>query len=204
MFVLGEIPDDALSGQPEASNGRPRPKRSWPRPRPCRGAAARGWRSAHGLLRRRDPRRRVVGGRRRPGVDEGSLGPDGTVHSEASVADLDLDQGDATAELISAECDSGIDGPTAPSSFVNTEIEGNPLPTSFPPNTELDLGQFGTHPNRQVVDGNPIEVTAIAAEVTSEEFTGTVEIANAVCGVTTAETEAPASAPVAAEPGFTG
>ena len=138
---------------------------------------------------------------------EGSLGPDGTVASSASLADLDIAEGTASASLISAECTSGLDGPDGSSSIVEGQIDGNPLPASPDPNTVIDLGPLGSITlNRQVVDGDRIEVTAIAVELTAFEFTGTLEIAQAVCGVTTADIpeEPAAEGPIAAEPVFTG
>ena len=143
---------------------------------------------------------------------EGALGPDGFARSSATVADFIVGEIIVRAALVDVGCESTATGPTGSTALASLDIPTagiNDEDLSPDPNTVIPLEiqnvQFGQVTlNRQVVDGNRIEVTGMMIELTDAFITGTIEVGQAVCGVTTAEIPEAAEGPIAAEPSFAG
>jgi hypothetical protein len=142
---------------------------------------------------------------------QGALGPSGFARSSATLTDFNFQL--IGAELIEVECESGLAGPTGTTTLADVVTSPDlTIPDLTPePNTEIPVPNIGTVTlNRQVVSGDRIEVTGIVIELENAlNLDGTIEVGQAVCGVSTADVpedgEAPAGeTPIAAEPSFTG
>lgn len=163
---------------------------------------------------------------------EGALGPQGFATAETTVADIELADLIAGAEVgaqqhtdpiiaaeaITATCSADLTGVTGSTTLVGASVLGQTLDAEPEPNTALQVvipgvASIGVTLNRQVQnpDGS-LSVTALALEIDAVEglITGTLGIGPATCGVVEGPLPAAASAqpapaqPVAAQARFTG
>jgi len=141
----------------------------------------------------------------------GALGPEGFVESSSSVEDFffgAFETAFLSADVIESSCRADLEGVTGTTNLAEASaVDGTlAIPVSPAPNTVIDSPDpaLTLTLNRQVenADGS-LEVTALVLEIETQGISGTIELAQSVCGVV-GETEVVPPGPVAAEPVFTG